>query len=89
MKKIESYYELDDELSKYNLSSTLYEISKITKAELDTPRTEKKTQELILNWWNNLKYKPKVSKHRLSYFCLYALRKEYNNEINKNPKRKV
>jgi hypothetical protein len=84
MKKINSYYELDSELNKVNLNKVLDDITEICKTELlDTPRTTEKAQNLILEWWNNLKQKAEIGNHKLSYFCLDNLRKLYKKKIKK------
>ena len=77
MNKIKSYYELDCFLSGHSLGGVLKEIAELTRAELlDTPRTNEKAQDLIMEWWNNNKsLPPTIKDNRLSYFCLYQLRK--------------
>ena len=81
MEKINSYYELDSELNKVNLNRVLDDITEICRTELlDTPRTTEKAQNLIVDWWNN-KVKAQIGEHRLSYFLLDNLRKEYKKKI--------
>ena len=80
MRTFETYYRLETKLAYIGgLNHSLNEITEICRTELsDSPRTTEKAQDLILEWWNNKKDKPSITKHRLSYFCLYHLRKEYN-----------
>lgn len=70
---------MEQELNKYNLNRVLWDITELCRTEiLNKPRTQEKANNLILEWWNNKKDKPSISEFRLSYNCLYLLRKEYN-----------
>lgn len=81
MKEIKSYYDLESEMSRLGYNHVLYEITELTRREaLDLPRTTKKAQELIMNWWHNNKIKPNITSHRLGYFALYHLREECINK---------
>lgn len=77
--KFETFGILYHKLADLGLSHILIDIIEITKTGLlSSPRTIKKAEAVILNWWNNNKIKPKITEHELSYFCLYELRKEFN-----------
>jgi hypothetical protein len=77
MKKLNDYYNLDSELSGLGISHVLSQITEIARQELDAPRTNTKAQKQIIEWWNNLNVIPSIDTHRLSYFCLWNLRKIY------------
>ncbi len=75
MKNIKSYYMLDSFVSGKGHSNILNEITEHARKELlSSPKTTQQAQETVINWWNNLFVKPKITSHRLSYFCLYHLR---------------
>lgn len=80
MEKFKSFYELESRIARSFGSSIIRDIVELARKELlDKPRTTDKATKQILKWWNDLKVKPTITSHRLSYFALFHLRKEYHN----------
>lgn len=74
-KEYKSYFELESDLSANGLSNVIYEITEMARTEvLHKPKTTENAQELILRWWQK-QTEPQVYSHRLSYFCLWHLKK--------------